>query len=106
MKAYIIFALLAVSVYSARHEDILAGKIEPTEQDYASLYESFESDYKYKDHFIYKKYPEVDRKNLFRYNIDKFRTHNADPNSLWKMGINRYADINHEEFNEIVGIKN
>ena len=31
MKAYIIFALLALSVYSGRHEEIIAGNIEPTE---------------------------------------------------------------------------
>ena len=53
MKALIIFALVAAAAYSGRHEDILAGRVEPTEQDYVSLYETYQADYKYKDHFIY-----------------------------------------------------
>ena len=53
MKACIILALMAACVYSGRHEEILAGRVEPTEQDYVSLYETFQADYKYKDHFIY-----------------------------------------------------
>lgn len=104
MKVLVIFALLALTTIADRHKEIVLGNIEPTEHDYLSLYERFKSDYKYKDHFIYEKYPNVDRTKLFRDNIDKFRAHNSNPSSLWKMGINKFADVTDSEFKEWVNI--
>ena len=61
MKALIIFALLALTAIADRHKEIVAGSIEPTEHDYLSLYERFKTKHRYNDHFIYAKYPDVDR---------------------------------------------
>jgi len=62
VKGFIIFALFCFTVFAGRHEDIIYGSVEPTEEDFNSLYEHFLNNYHDKSHYIYKAYPDVDRK--------------------------------------------
>lgn len=40
------------------------------------------------------------RYNAFKLNLEKIDAHNTNTSNTWKMSINRFADISHEEFSQ------
>jgi cathepsin L len=93
-----------LSVLADRHHDIIFGLVEPTEKDFDLMYEEFEIHYKEHEHFVYNDYPHVDRKQVFKESVHRWRKHNSDPSKTWTMGLTKFADTTEEEFKEYTDV--
>jgi len=44
------------------------------------------------------------RKSIFDATLKKIKKHNADKTQSWKMGVNQFTDMTHDEFSKVLGV--
>jgi len=100
LKILLILTIITLLASADRNQEIISGKLVVTDQDYSNLYEIFNSDFRDHENELYSLYPNVDRFEVFKTNVEQWRKHNSDSENKWTQGITRFADYSNEEFSE------
>jgi hypothetical protein len=104
IKHLVIISIITFSCLASRHDDIISGMQPPNEEDYQSLYKEFVLNYKMEGDKLYSLYPDVERLEVFKDNVDRWQKHNSNPENTWKMGMTKFSDYTNAEFREIYNL--
>lgn len=93
MEKRIIVVALILGVLSADLFSLSGGRVSETEKKFQRFIVEYEKDYDTVEEYF-------QRLEIFEANLKRFEEHNSNPSSTYTMGINRFADMLPEEFNQ------
>ena len=104
-------AILAVAVlatpaaFRQKYETFISGELEldagPSDSFFENMYHEFLQAFRLNEPKLNGYLSlDVDRKEVFKANMERIRAHNQDTSNTWQMGVSKFSDMTWQEFKD------